>query len=92
MKAIRRAGEEEEKWQRGSCLNGSNRWTGRDHKETWEGRGADTKLSESGVLKDFCKSQSDLGLEDCGEMNGGKVLESKGGMWRKRRKEGRGSQ
>lgn len=75
--SIRRAGEEEEKEQRGSCLKGSNRWTGRDHEGTREGCRADTESSESGFLKDFCNSQFDLGRGDRGETNGGKVEGSK---------------
>lgn len=61
--SIRRAGEKKEKAGAGGvvvvvgggCLEGSNRWMGRDHEGTWEGCRADTKSSESGFLKDFCK-------------------------------------
>lgn len=60
---------------RGGWLEGSNRWMGRDHEGTWEGCRADTKSSESGFLKDFCKFTVWSGLrglwgEECKESEG----------------------
>lgn len=71
----------------GGCLKGSNRWMGRDHEGTWEGCRADTKSSESGFLKDFCKFTVWSGLRGLwGEEYKESQRESKGwgggGVWR----------